>query len=190
MIPSVLNSPDLIKAKNKSFHSATSASNQYLMPMFTPSPLELKQIGCWMPDTAWQVAESNIWLLDTTQLIIWHSLGEIGRPVALTQTWILLTQIKPSWSPRQVLRKQITNACCCRLQCSWFFPKCSETKESNLVSERSHVMARRRHVAVKTRHFTPSSCLYHQQRSSGSYRDTRPPHFAISPGAVSLRICR
>lgn len=70
MIPSVLNSPDLIKAKNKPFHSATSASNQYLMSMFTPSPLELKQIGCWMPDTAWQVAESNIWLLDTTQLII------------------------------------------------------------------------------------------------------------------------
>lgn len=185
MIPSVLNSPDLIKAKNKPFHSATSASNQYLMPIFTPSPLELKQIGCWMPDTAWQAAESNIWLLDTTQLIIWHSLGEIGRPAALTQTWILLTQIKPSWSTRQVLRKQITNACCCRLQCSWFFPKCSETKESNLVREWSRVMTTRRHVAVKTHHFTLSSHLYPQQRSSGWCRDTRGTFYNITRSCLS-----
>lgn len=146
MIPSVLNSPDLIKAKNKPFHSATSASNQYLMPIFSPSLLQLKQIGCWMPDTAWQVAQWNIWLLDTTQLIIWHSVGEFGRPAALTQTWILRTQIKLSPSSRQVL----WNSCCC-LKCGWFFPHCSETKGSNLVRERSRVATMRRHVAVKTR---------------------------------------
>lgn len=103
MIPSALNSPDLIKAKNKPFHSATSASNQYLMPMFTPSPLELKQIGCWMPDTAWQAAESNIWLLDTTQLIIWHSLGEIGRPPGPD------TNMNPS-NPNKAILKHQTGA--------------------------------------------------------------------------------
>lgn len=137
MIPSVLNSPDLIKAKNKLFHSATSASNQYLMPIFPLSPLELKQIGSWTPDTAWQTAESNIWLLDTTQLISLHSLGEIGHPMALTQTWtLLLTQIKPSLSTRQVLHKQITNACSCP-QCSCL--SASEGKLQSLIFYRTEL---------------------------------------------------
>lgn len=112
-----------------------------------------------MPGRAQQIPESNIWLPDkwSHNSSLYTSQKATGHPVVLTQTWILLTQIKPSQSaspslqagaPKQIPKLRATEAV--------YFPRRQKRPQENIWSlkEKSRFNNKKDEIKQHRKHCT------------------------------------